>query len=98
MTGMLVISHAGHDKNRMYFVIGNDGEFVMLCDGKYRKLSNPKRKNIKHVTPVKNAPSEILQLAGEEGSYTDEGIKRAIKTYAREHKGDTHLEENNVKG
>ncbi len=45
----LAVSVAGHDKGRLYAVLKNEGRSVLLADGKSRKLSAPKRKNIKHI-------------------------------------------------
>ena len=47
--GSVVISSAGHDKNRFMVVVGADGEKILVADGKERKLQSPKKKNIKHV-------------------------------------------------
>ena len=48
--GTIVKSLKGHDEGRIYAVVATAGEdFVLLCDGKYRKLDNPKQKRVKHV-------------------------------------------------
>lgn len=48
-TGTVVISQKGHDKDNFYVVIGKEENLVLLCDGKSKKLSNPKRKNPTHL-------------------------------------------------
>ena len=40
MIGMFAISKAGHDKNRMYLIMKEEGDFVYLADGKIRKTKN----------------------------------------------------------
>ena len=45
--GYLVKSLAGHDKERIYVIIKEQGEYVYLADGKYRTMDKPKRKNKK---------------------------------------------------
>ncbi len=45
----LAVSVMGHDKGRLYAVLDRNETTVLLADGKRRKLSSPKRKNIKHV-------------------------------------------------
>ncbi len=45
----LALSAAGRDKGRLYAVLERNEKSVLLADGKRRKLSSPKRKNIKHV-------------------------------------------------
>ena len=46
----IVKSAAGRDRGRLFFVLGTEGEFLLLADGKSRKLERPKRKKRKHVT------------------------------------------------
>jgi len=48
--GMVVSSRMGRDKDKLFLVAAVvSPEFVMLVDGKYRKLSKPKLKRWKHV-------------------------------------------------
>jgi len=48
----LVISLAGHDSGTLFYVVGTDGPYVLLADGKGRKLEHPKRKKLKHVRKI----------------------------------------------
>ncbi len=50
--GRIVASLCGHDKDRLYLVIGEDGKYLLLADGKRRRLEKPKRKQIKHIRPI----------------------------------------------
>ena len=48
--GKVVKSLKGHDTGRVYLVVAVLNEdFVLLADGKYRKLDYPKQKRIKHL-------------------------------------------------
>ena len=47
--GAVVVSLCGHDKGKLYVVIGKSEEKLLLCDGKNKKLSHPKIKNKKHL-------------------------------------------------
>ena len=49
--GMFARSLAGHDKGRLYIVLEADGKSVLLTDGRYRPVENPKRKNRSHIQP-----------------------------------------------
>lgn len=62
-TGTIVKSTAGRDKNGFFCVVELSGDYVLIADGKSRKLENPKRKKLKHVeiTPYK-LQSEALQV------------------------------------
>ena len=45
----LVVSLAGHDRGRLYMVVGSQGGRLLLCDGRLRRLDNPKQKSPAHV-------------------------------------------------
>ncbi len=47
--GEIVRSLQGHDKDRLYVVIGVANDFAYVVDGKYRKKDKPKKKRIKHI-------------------------------------------------
>ena len=48
-TVKVVLSIAGRDKGHLLAVIGEDDGYCLLADGKERPLSNPKRKNVRHI-------------------------------------------------
>ena len=50
--GMLAKSKAGHDKNNVYIVIGEEDRYVYLADGEVRTWEKPKKKKKKHVQPI----------------------------------------------
>ena len=45
----IVRSDAGRDKGKLFVVLAVEGEFLLLADGKSRKVENPKRKKRRHV-------------------------------------------------
>ena len=47
--GEIVLSKAGHDKGELFLVKEIVGEYALICDGKTRKASKPKKKKIKHL-------------------------------------------------
>ena len=53
MIGWMAGSLAGHDKNKIYIIIEETQDYVLLCDGDIRLLDNPKRKKKKHIQDVK---------------------------------------------
>lgn len=48
----IVLSLAGHDRGRLYLVIGEADGKLLLADGRGRKLDAPKRKSPKHLRGV----------------------------------------------
>ncbi len=56
--GSIVYSKAGRDKKRCFVIVGIDENaahdgFVYVCDGRLRKIENPKKKNLRHLEIVK---------------------------------------------
>lgn len=79
MTGMLAISKAGHDKDKVYVIIAEDDEYVYLADGRIRTADRPKKKNKKHIQIIKK-----VQMERPQSGYRDLEIKRTIKMYQEE--------------
>lgn len=48
-TGWIAQSIAGHDKQGLFYVVGCEGEYLLLANGKQRKLIAPKKKKRGHV-------------------------------------------------
>lgn len=81
MTGLFATSLAGHDKNQIYIIIKEEGEYVYLVDGVSRRTDNPKRKNKKHIQVIKQDVSDAGEKLKNGQSIGDEEIKRAIRIY-----------------
>ena len=56
--GRVVRSIAGHDKGEFFVVVEDSEKFVLLCNGKERKLQNPKKKNKRHIALTSFVMSE----------------------------------------
>ena len=83
MVGMFAISKAGHDKDQMYVIIKEEGDFFYLSDGRLKGLEKPKKKRKKHIQVVKTGMDEMLaeKLRNGQVVYNEE-IKRALKIRA----------------
>lgn len=79
IVGMLAASKAGHDKNSVYVIIREDGEYIYVADGRLRTTERPKRKNKKHVQLIKKK-----RLPEPENGFDDLEIKMIIREYRRE--------------
>jgi len=75
--GSVAISSAGHDKGRPMVVVGADGGYVFVADGKERKLSVPKKKNFKHI----RGTLKLIELEG----LTDKKLRQTLRAFT----GDT---------
>ena len=54
---LLAESRAGHDTGKIYVVVGEDGDFVYLSDGRLKTLQKCKKKNRKHVQLIRHLQS-----------------------------------------
>ena len=63
----VVVSTAGRDRNQLFYVIGTEGVYAILANGRERTLEKPKRKKLKHVSKVLRAETRVAAkiLAGD---------------------------------
>ncbi len=76
VSGMVVISSAGHDGGGWHVVTGADKRYVYIADGKERKLAKPKRKNKKHIRKT----GLSVNLTG----MTDKALRRALNALSKQ--------------
>lgn len=75
-TGDIVISRAGHDSGKAFVVTSVVSEgFVLIADGKSRKIENPKLKRAKHLRAVGKTELD---------SPTNAAISKIIKKFTAE--------------
>ncbi|MDR0381863.1 MAG: KOW domain-containing RNA-binding protein [Oscillospiraceae bacterium] len=78
----IVRSLRGHDAGGLFFILDIDGEYVILADGRRRRVETPKRKKRKHVefvaSPDARAAGKIR--AGEK--VTNNELRRALADFA----------------
>lgn len=82
MTGQLATSRAGHDRDTLYVIIAEEGDFVYLCDGRLKPPDRPKKKRRKHIQPIDSYVDEKLLYRLQKGEkvYAEE-IRYALKQY-----------------
>ncbi len=69
--GQVIKSQAGRDKGYLMTVVAYDEKSVYVCDGKERRLGNPKRKNPRHVAVTEFSLTE-------EELRSDSGLRKAL--------------------
>ncbi len=82
--GEFAKSKAGHDKGEIFIIVGAEGEYVFLADGKARTVEKPKKKKIKHIQTINCTDDEILKKIDSNIKIINEDVKRAIKCYKQE--------------
>lgn len=75
--GALVVSLAGHDKGETFAIINVADGYVLVADGKTRRVDSPKRKKLKHVKILNNKID--LEFFEGNGGLTDGDLRRAIR-------------------
>ena len=60
MLGEFATSKAGHDKDRLYLIVGEEEECVYLCDGRLRGVEHPKKKKKKHIQIIHSSAQDTL--------------------------------------
>lgn len=79
--GNVVFSKKGRDKGYPFVVLYVvDAEYVLICDGKMRKLEKPKRKKIKHLRATPHEAPEILSLYAV-NRLKDADLRKALKPF-----------------
>ena len=73
---------AGHDKDHVYLVIGEDENKVFLVNGTTKKMQIPKKKSRQHIQIIKNLPKNITGHFWDEADWSDETVKCALNEYA----------------
>ena len=79
-TGTLVRALAGREQNELFFVTGQSDGYVLLVNGKGRKLANPKRKNPRHLCPVsvEETNHPVIRKLKEGTPVTDRELRKAL--------------------
>jgi ribosomal protein L14E/L6E/L27E len=78
VVGQVVRSAAGRDKGHFMVIVDVlDEEYVMLCDGRKRKVASPKKKKVKHLRKTNTVFFEVCEKL-DRGLLTDAEIRKKI--------------------
>ena len=78
----IVKSIAGRDAGDLFFVLAAEGDFLLLADGKRRRVELPKRKRRKHVVLVAQSDTPIAQKIRSSEKITNSELRRAIAAFS----------------
>ncbi|WP_130848321.1 hypothetical protein [Intestinimonas timonensis] len=81
--GWIVRSTAGRDRDTLLCVLGQEGECLLLADGKRRKAVSPKRKKAGHVDMVCRGTFQHPAIRKLEDGLTvsDSELRRALGAF-----------------
>ena len=74
----VVVSTAGRDQDTLFYVIGEDGLFLLLANGKDRPLDRPKRKKRKHVQKVLRSETRVARKLSSGDKVLDSELRRDL--------------------
>ena len=80
----VVTSIAGRDQGSLFYVIGIDGEFLMLANGKDRTLEKPKKKRLKHIKKVLRAETRVAAKLIQGDKVLNSELRRDLAYFSRE--------------
>lgn len=76
--GDIVYVVAGRDKDTPFVVLEVLDEYVLLANGRRRKVTKPKKKKIKHVRDSGQTSLQIQEKLKNGGFVTNPDVKRAL--------------------
>ena len=74
----IVKSIAGRDAGDLFFVLATEGDFLLLADGKRRRVESPKRKRRKHVILVPHSDTPLAGKIRSNEKITNSELRKAI--------------------
>ena len=88
----VVVSTAGRDQGKLFYVIGTDPVYLMLANGKDRTLEKPKRKKRKHVQKVLRPETRVAGKIASGDKVLNSELRRDLAFLSRE------MQSNNLGG
>ena len=79
----VVVSTAGRDQGKLFYVVGTDPVYLMLANGKDRTLDKPKRKKRKHVQKVLRAETRVAAKLASGTKVLNSELRRDLAFFSR---------------
>ena len=80
----IIESLAGRDKGKLFYVIETEENFVLIADGRGRKLENPKRKKLKHVRRVSRTETRVAVKIQNGDKVLNSELRRDLATFGQQ--------------
>jgi len=77
----LVEATAGREQGKLFYVLETDGDYLLLADGKSRRVEAPKRKKRKHVRFVSDTGDRVAVKIRENEKITNSELRKSIASY-----------------
>ena len=79
----VVVTTAGRDQGKLFYVVGTDPLYLMLANGKDRTLDKPKRKMRKHVQKVLRAETRVAAKLASGDKVLNSELRRDLAFFSR---------------
>ena len=80
----IIESLAGRDKGKYFYVMDVEDNYVLIADGKGRKLENPKRKKLKHVRRVSRTETRVAAKILNGDKVLNSELRRDLATFGQQ--------------
>ena len=80
----VVIPNAGREAGKPYYVVGTEGEYLLLANGKDRSLEKPKRKKRKHADKVLRSETRVAQKLRSGDKVLNSELRRDLAYLSRD--------------
>ena len=80
----VVVSTAGRDQGKLFYVIGTDPAFLYLANGKDRTLEKPKRKKRKHIQKVLRSETRVADKLRNGDKVLNSELRRDLAYLSKE--------------
>ena len=80
----VVMTTAGRDQGKLFYVISTDDQFLYLANGKDRTLDKPKRKKRKHVQKVLRSETRVVEKLIRGDKVLNSELRRDLAFHAKE--------------
>ena len=80
----IIISLAGRDKGKLFYVVDVEENFVLIADGKGRKLEHPKRKKLKHVRRVSRTETRVAAKLQNGDKVLNSELRRDLAAFGQQ--------------
>ena len=80
----IIRSDAGRDKGKLFVVLAVEGEYLLLADGKSRRVETPKRKKRRHVLFVAAEETRVSEKIKNNEKVSNSELRRTLAAYREE--------------
>ena len=86
----VVVSTAGRDAGSLFYVLEADETYLLLADGKGRRIEKPKRKKRKHTSKVLRSETRVAEKLRSGDKVLNSDLRRDLAYISREMQSNNH--------